>query len=71
MGRHAKRDNVLFLAEKFEIGRVVTFMAIDDKGAISTSSSASGMLIEMLDPFHAFLVCCPPVFSDRNGPAPG
>jgi hypothetical protein len=47
MGRHAKCNNVVGLAEIFEVDRVVAFVAVEDKQSMHPSRTALGSLVEM------------------------
>ena len=47
MGRHAKRNNVVGLAEIFEVDRVVAFVAVEDQQSIYSFRTMLGRLIKM------------------------
>jgi hypothetical protein len=68
MRRHAKRDNLVVLAELFELSRGMALMAVKYKEAIGSNCAALRMLIEMLKPGKPKLICCPAVLADSNYP---
>jgi hypothetical protein len=49
MSRYIKRNNAVLLIVEFEIYRVVTLVAIEDKEAISLNSSRLRILIKVFN----------------------
>ena len=47
MGRYTKCNNVVGLAEILEVGRVVAFVAVEDKQPIYPSCTTLGGIIKM------------------------
>src|ERR1700730_8595487 len=43
-------------------------MAVEDQQAITTHSLGPSMLLEMPNPIHAFLICCPTVIGNSDHP---
>jgi hypothetical protein len=41
-------------------------MSIEDQQVISTSSSSSSILFEILNLIYIYLICCPTVISNRD-----
>lgn len=68
MGRYIKRNDVISLAIVVEVGRVVAFVAIEDKEAIYTDYTTLGVLIEVFYPIQANLVYSPTIFAYINSP---
>lgn len=68
MRRHADSDNLVLLAVLLEFERVVALMAVDNEHSISAYNPPLCMLIKVLQPLQAKLICCPAVLRDSNNP---
>ena len=51
IGRYIKRNNIVILIIFFEFDRIMAFVIIKDKKALSSFCTSYSMLIEMFDPF--------------------
>ena len=68
MGRHADSDNLVLLAVFLESKRVIALMAIDCKQSVAANYPCLCMLIKVLQPLQAKLICRPAVLRDCNNP---
>ena len=66
MRRHTKGGVIVSLAVFLEFLRMVALMAVKDKEAIATHSPGTSVLLEMTNPIHAFLLCCPTVVGNSD-----
>jgi hypothetical protein len=64
--RHAEGNDLLLFAELVEINRVVALVAINNEQAVLSNSAPLCMLIKVLQPLQAKLICCPAVPRDCN-----
>ena len=71
MRRHADSDNLALLAVLLECKRVVALMAVDNKQSVAANHPLLCMLVKMLQPLQAKLICCPAVLRDCNNPILG
>ena len=68
MGRHTESNNVILLAIKLKVGRVVAFMAVKDKQPICSSCTTFSMLVKVLNPFQASFIGRPAVVANSDAP---
>jgi hypothetical protein len=68
VGRHAESNNLVLLTVLLEIEQVVALMAVNNEQLISAYNSPFCMLIKVLQPLQAKLICCPAVLRDYNNP---
>jgi hypothetical protein len=59
--RHAQGDNLMFLAVVLKILRLVALIAVNNKELIGTYYPAFSMLVKVLQPLKAKLICCPSI----------
>src|SRR6266566_2743369 len=56
MGREAEDDNVVLLVVYFEGVRQMTLVAVQDKYPLDTLSSLIYILVEVFNPFQAYII---------------
>lgn len=71
MRRHTEGNNLCLLTVPLDFNGRVALMAIDNKQAVAAHNPPLCLLIKVLQPLQAKLICCPAVLRDCNNPVLG
>jgi hypothetical protein len=69
--RHADSNNLVLLAVLLECKRVVALMTVNYKQSVAANHPLLCMLVKVLQPLQAKLICCPAVLRNCNNPVLG
>ena len=68
MGRHPKENDVVVFTECPKLQCDVASMVVKNKEPFAPNCLLSGMLLEMLDPLEANLICSPAICANCEIP---
>ena len=68
MWRHIDSNNLVLLTVFLESERVIALIAVDCEQSVAANYSLLCMLIKVLQPLQAKLICCPAVLRYCDNP---